>query len=185
MAKKSQLPPAPEITALPISNSDSPLVIDLPDGQKLVVGNLAAGSVIEVATWRGTGRPDSRTSRLMLGMSSATATPTERAPAETKDEPATLIQKTRSVFKMMAGKVRLVGTSRKESSDKKKNATPFIETVAPAVKGNETVEMDDWLNSILEKSAKKPVEKKAVKPAVKKVAIKKAAPKKSTTGRKR
>lgn len=26
------------------------------------------GSVIEVATWRGVGRPDSRTSRLMLGM---------------------------------------------------------------------------------------------------------------------
>ena len=30
---------------------------------------MAEGSVIEVATWRGTGRPDSRTSRLMLGMS--------------------------------------------------------------------------------------------------------------------
>jgi hypothetical protein len=41
----------------------------LPDGQKLVIGKMAEGSVIEVATWRGTGRPDSRTSRLMLGMS--------------------------------------------------------------------------------------------------------------------
>jgi hypothetical protein len=29
------------------------------------------GTVIEVATWRGTGRPDSRTNRLMLGMSSS------------------------------------------------------------------------------------------------------------------
>jgi hypothetical protein len=27
------------------------------------------GTVIEVATWRGTGRPDSRTNRMMLGMS--------------------------------------------------------------------------------------------------------------------
>ena len=41
----------------PITETQPPLVIDLPDGQKLVVGNLAAGSVIEVATWRGTGRP--------------------------------------------------------------------------------------------------------------------------------
>lgn len=29
---------------------------------------MTQGSVIEVATWRGVGRPDSRTSRLMLGM---------------------------------------------------------------------------------------------------------------------
>lgn len=29
---------------------------------------MTSGSVIEVATWRGVGRPDSRTSRLMLGM---------------------------------------------------------------------------------------------------------------------
>ena len=29
---------------------------------------MVQGSVIEVATWRGVGRPDSRTSRLMLGM---------------------------------------------------------------------------------------------------------------------
>ncbi len=31
---------------------------------------MTSGSVIEVATWRGVGRPDSRTSRLMLGMGS-------------------------------------------------------------------------------------------------------------------
>lgn len=31
---------------------------------------MTQGSVIEVATWRGVGRPDSRTSRLMLGMGS-------------------------------------------------------------------------------------------------------------------
>lgn len=55
---------------------DQPLIIDLPDGQKLVVGNMVEGSVIEVATWRGTGRPDSRTSRLMLGMSPGSLTPT-------------------------------------------------------------------------------------------------------------
>lgn len=71
MAKKQQAPAAPAVSTLPLADQESPLVIDLPDGQKLVVGNIAHGTVIEVATWRGTGRPDSRTSRLMLGVSSA------------------------------------------------------------------------------------------------------------------
>ena len=61
---------SPKVSKLPLPATDSPLVIDLPDGQKLVIGKMSQGSVIEVATWRGTGRPDSRTSRLMLGMSS-------------------------------------------------------------------------------------------------------------------
>lgn len=69
MPKKTENSPAPVVTSLPLPSSDSVLVIDLPDGQKLLVGKMAAGSVIEVATWRGTGRPDSRTNRLMLGMS--------------------------------------------------------------------------------------------------------------------
>lgn len=60
----------PVVTSLPLPSSDSVLVIDLPDGQKLLVGKMPNGSVIEVATWRGTGRPDSRTNRLMLGMNS-------------------------------------------------------------------------------------------------------------------
>ena len=70
MAKKTPEPQAPaKVSQLPLPISDSPLVIDLPDGQKLVIGKMAEGSVIEVATWRGTGRPDSRNSSLMLGMS--------------------------------------------------------------------------------------------------------------------
>jgi hypothetical protein len=55
--------------ALNSQDSHPPLVVDLPDGQKLVVGDLDPGKVIEIATWRGTGRPDSRTNRLMLGVS--------------------------------------------------------------------------------------------------------------------
>ena len=54
---------------LAAAHENPPLVVDLPEGQKLVVGNLDPGTVIEVATWRGTGRPDSRTNRLMLGVS--------------------------------------------------------------------------------------------------------------------
>ncbi|MEY2823085.1 MAG: hypothetical protein RLZZ485_721, partial [Actinomycetota bacterium] len=70
MAKKKIEAQEPAISTIPLPSQDSPLVIDLPDGQKLVVGNIAQGTVIEVATWRGTGRPDSRTNRLMLGVSS-------------------------------------------------------------------------------------------------------------------
>jgi hypothetical protein len=56
---------------LPLSTRDEtpPLLLDLPEGQQLVVGKLPDGIVIEIATWRGTGRPDSRTNRMMLGVS--------------------------------------------------------------------------------------------------------------------
>ena len=64
----------PVVSDIPIPATANQLVIDLPDGQKLVIGTMATGAVIEVATWRGTGRPDSRTNRLMLGMSDPQAT---------------------------------------------------------------------------------------------------------------
>ena len=67
--KKNEIKSEPVISSIPVPPSDSALVIDLPDGQKLLVGKIETGTVIEVATWRGTGRPDSRTNRLMLGMS--------------------------------------------------------------------------------------------------------------------
>jgi len=70
--KKVEAPQGkPVVSRIPIPVSDTALVIDLPDGQKLVVGNMTHGTVIEVATWRGTGRPDSRTNRMMLGMTNA------------------------------------------------------------------------------------------------------------------
>ena len=69
MVKKKIALNEPTISKIPIPVTDSPLVIDLPDGQKVVLGKISNGTVIEVATWRGTGRPDSRTTRIMLGMS--------------------------------------------------------------------------------------------------------------------
>ncbi|CAB4875823.1 unannotated protein [freshwater metagenome] len=83
--KKSQIP---VVTDIPLKNTDTPLVIDLPDGQKLVVGKLTTGSVIEVATWRGTGRPDSRTSRLMLGMSDVATIAEVPGVSATDDSPS-------------------------------------------------------------------------------------------------
>lgn len=60
--------PARELPLSTVENTP-PLMLDLPDGQQLVVGKLPDGIVIEIATWRGTGRPDSRTNRMMLGVS--------------------------------------------------------------------------------------------------------------------
>jgi hypothetical protein len=57
-SKKTQVRYDPEV----------PFVVDLPDGQKLLVGELPEGTVIEVAAWRGTSKPDSRTTRLLLGV---------------------------------------------------------------------------------------------------------------------
>ena len=82
---------------------ENPLIVDLPDGQKLVVGKLADGSIIEIATWRGTGRPDSRTSRLMLGM--ANGQPTQERKGQGPEgnnsapkNPQELMQQAKSTF---------------------------------------------------------------------------------------
>lgn len=79
----------PIITKIPLPASDSAMVIDLPDGQKLVVGKMTHGTVIEVATWRGTGRPDSRTNRMMLGLSSSEAEAEEKIRREGVEKQAT------------------------------------------------------------------------------------------------
>jgi hypothetical protein len=190
MAKKSQVPPVPEMTALPMTGGDSPLVIDLPDGQKLVVGNLAAGSVIEVATWRGTGRPDSRTSRLMLGMSSAQDKPADVAPSAAKKETPSPVSKVVGVLRAIVSKIASLLASAKKSRTEKKSSAPLVEKVTPAARTSDSAEVDDWLNSILEKSAKKQVSvteevaKPAKKAPVKKAAVKKS-PKKSTARRAR
>ena len=84
MAKKKQESQEPVISNIPIPASDNPMVIDLPDGQKIVLGKLTPGAVIEVATWRGTGRPDSRTNRFMLGISDGS---TSAAPSQSPQTP--------------------------------------------------------------------------------------------------
>jgi len=114
-----------------MNQGDSPLVIDLPDGQKLIVGNLAAGSVIEVATWRGTGRPDSRTSRLMLGMSSGQDKPADSAPSDPKKD-LSFFGKVVEMFGTIVGKAGGAPKSKSKSRVEKKSNPPLIEKVIPA-----------------------------------------------------
>jgi len=165
----------PKVSKLPLPATDSPLVIDLPDGQKLVIGKMSQGSVIEVATWRGTGRPDSRTSRLMLGMSS-------NAPADAMDKddsepqtPATPVapesgveryvfltqqfllklwsaikpqlMKVTPATKKLITKLQSKGLPKIKLSRKPKVATVSVATPS------ENSEIDAWLNKITEKAA--------------------------------
>jgi hypothetical protein len=43
--------------------------LELPEGHQLVLGELPPGTVVEVATWQGTGRPDETTNRFLLSAS--------------------------------------------------------------------------------------------------------------------
>ena len=207
MAKKAQSAPSPEVSSLPIKQDESPLVIDLPDGQKLVVGHLSNGSVIEVATWRGTGRPDSRTSRLMLGMSSASSA-AEQAAAEDANKATSEKKSPFAPALEVLNKVLASLTSIKNSAPKKSKKsdaphkdgdapTPFIQTVSTAApRADIDSDVDEWLNNLIKKNeaksakaptksaTKAPAKKAATQAPVRKATVRKAAAKK-TTGRSR
>ena len=74
---------APVITAatsgIRTQSHEELLLIDLPEGPKLVMHALPANSVIEIASWRGIGNPDSRTSRILIGTAVPELAPQARA----------------------------------------------------------------------------------------------------------
>jgi hypothetical protein len=163
MAKKKQETVAPAISTIPLPDQDSPLVIDLPDGQKLVVGNIAHGTVIEVATWRGTGRPDSRTSRLMLGVSSSNAVSNVEASAPSAEVPET--KKQNSIQKFLASLVASTPKRKREKAVeaideimREDLATPPSEVeqksssrISKALGDDEDIET--WLDSLMSESS--------------------------------
>lgn len=154
MVKKKSAPSEPVVSNLPLPISETPLVIDLPDGQKLVIGKLAHGSVIEVATWRGTGRPDSRTNRLMLGMSSAAD-----AVAVTNGEPAPskkIISKDGVDLKAIFSKIDLSVFAR-SAANLKDRFSKKVETakIEEPKEYTTDVEIDEWLAKIANKAEAK------------------------------
>jgi hypothetical protein len=191
---------APKVSKLPLPISDSPLVIDLPDGQKIVVGKMTQGSVIEVATWRGVGRPDSRTSRLMLGMGSGNVNEDNDQDASQQPGPARppvsrkpqgfagVIFTVEQFFKNFSrinwsatAKALLQSVTSKKTKKEKRPAeavSPSAESapvIAPSITVSpvsEDAEIEAWLNSITEKAARSSSKSK---PAVKKSPAKKAA----------
>jgi hypothetical protein len=171
MAKKEkEVSEKPKVTQIPLPISDSALVIDLPDGQKLVVGKMSHGTVIEVATWRGTGRPDSRTNRMMLGMSN---TEIEAQIHEEEERQATQsaagwrarLQKASSILLALFRKSSAIAikvfsklsdikpnsNSAKKSSFSK--ALPFLSKVDSSTAYDD--EVQSWLDKVTAKSIKK------------------------------
>jgi hypothetical protein len=182
MTKKQENTMNPTITNIPIAISENPMVIDLPDGQKLVIGKLATGSVIEVATWRGTGRPDSRTNRLMLGMSDASAVAATDSPQSTEIKAKKklsfskgsitvpniggLLVMVKSVKQMLSSTV----ASFKKALEKGKELEP-VETTAD-------LDINAWIENISREVEAKEAKRQAN-------AIKKTAPTKPVTKKKR
>jgi hypothetical protein len=193
---------SPKVSKLPLPISDSPLVIDLPDGQKIVVGKMTQGSVIEVATWRGVGRPDSRTSRLMLGMGSGNVNDDSESDGSQQSGPsnppvsrkpdgfAGVIFTIKHFFTNFSqinwaatGKALLASlTTKKVKQPKKVKSQPPVAqensepSIAPAITVapvSEDADIEAWLNKITEKAAR--TSSKSNKASAKKSPAKQAA----------
>jgi hypothetical protein len=200
ISKKKVAAAQPVISEIPMPISDSPLVIDLPDGQKLVVGKMSAGTVIEVATWRGTGRPDSRTSRLMLGMSTSDQVQAQTdAQESTEGKVSKLPWKKIPALKSLDLSVLLRTLlkypqaifSKIRRKDKKlpQNEIPLTSTVwTNQLNDGDDIEiwLDKMTENVREKTEKKnvPIKKAPTKKAaIKKAPVKKSAPKKKSAKR--
>lgn len=186
MVKKKQVSNEPVISNIPIPASDNPMVIDLPDGQKIVLGKLSPGSVIEVATWRGTGRPDSRTNRFMLGVSDASspATPTQATQAQVsakskftqpwkREKMTTTVEKKEStnfLSRIIGGTVSSFSKALKRTQD----LTP-VETTTD-------LEINAWIESLSRQVKEEPKVAAPRKAVAKRAPVtKKAAPAKKAT----
>ena len=191
----------PKVSKLPLPISDSPLVIDLPDGQKIVVGKMTQGSVIEVATWRGVGRPDSRTSRLMLGMGNGNVNEDTDSDQSQQPGPARppvsrkpqgfagviftvqeFIKNFNRINWAATAKALVASVTSKKSKRVAKNVgapqdsshgEPVIQPAITVSPVSEDADIEAWLNKISEKAARTTA--KSSKPAAKKAPAKKAA----------
>jgi hypothetical protein len=193
MAKKKQVVTEPTISNIPIAVSDNPMVIDLPDGQKIVLGKLNPGAVIEVATWRGTGRPDSRTNRFMLGISDSTSTPTPEAAGQSQstkkinftapwkrekmDAPVEKTRETNSITRFIGSTIDSFSKALRRTRD----LTPVESTT--------DLEINAWIQNLsreVKEESKSTTPRKVVtkKTAVKKAASTQKAATTTKTGRK-
>ena len=153
MASKKQEPVAPVVTSLPLPSSDSVLVIDLPDGQKLLVGKMEHGTVIEVATWRGTGRPDSRTNRLMLGVSNA-----DEENSQPQSESTENLEYDKRSIRYWIWITRILLSKSKEAvlAQVNKIRQKKTETKEETRSTDVQADVDAWLESVIAKGEAKP-----------------------------
>lgn len=177
--KKQPEPTQPKVSKLPLPISDSPLVIDLPDGQKIVVGKMTNGSVIEVATWRGVGRPDSRTSRLMLGVGNGNVDEVSSTNANSEQEKSTSRPKgaaligyyfeaalkftKESIFPLIRKLVKDLNSQKKRKKIKVKDTVDTNKSLdistPETTKGNINSEVDKDVQEWLDRISKDAIEK--------------------------
>ena len=198
MAKKDKaVTEKPTVTQIPLPISDSALVIDLPDGQKLVVGKMTHGTVIEVATWRGTGRPDSRTNRMMLGMSNTEIE--AQIQEEEQRQAASSASGWRGRLKIAQGiagavttKVKIIALSVLSKARKERSRTATTEKSSPfknlpfVGKAESSKGADDDIQAWLDKVTAKSIQKKSATTPDSKIASvsKKSLPKKPSARKK-
>lgn len=201
--KKEPADSTPKVSKLPLPISDSPLVIDLPDGQKIVVGKMTSGSVIEVATWRGVGRPDSRTSRLMLGVGSGKVEDEQKVDEEVtkreiKPTGAKIILFYLNIFISLLAKINVskifsklivrIKSSRKNRAVNKPEGTAAIAPATPSTalsigspkdSTSADTDLEEWLNRISQKASESVARanKKGATNAKSSKNVRKAAPK--------
>ncbi len=164
---------------------------------------MTQGSVIEVATWRGVGRPDSRTSRLMLGMGNgnvnedadqeATQQNPQQRPAAPKKPTGfagvifsiQYFMKNFSKINWSATFKALLASLTSKKAKAPKTPLPVAESESPSsvetdvrpaitvAPVSEDAEIEEWLNKITEKASRST--SGSNKPAAKKTPAKKAA----------
>jgi hypothetical protein len=67
--------------------------VELPEGHQIVLGELPPGTVVEVATWQGTGRPDDTTRRFYMSASGGGLQRRERANQSNNEDIVAAIQR--------------------------------------------------------------------------------------------
>jgi hypothetical protein len=179
LARKNTDPAQAKVSKIPVELNEVPLVIDLPDGQKIILGKMQNGAVIEVATWHGTGRPDSRTNRFMIGMTNGdSASPAQvdskdAAPSEGKKA---LSASAKGALRKADGFLSSAKALMGNLSSPFKSALSKSKELAPVDTTTE-LEINAWLNSITSEATLKATAKS---PSPKKAVAKKSAPKKRT-----
>ena len=146
MVKKKPENTEAKISKLPVELSDAPLVIDLPDGQKIILSKLQEGAVIEVATWHGTGRPDSRTNRFMLGMTTGQSaeaqatTPESKPPKSGSESKSSALGRVDTVMKSAKSLITNLSQPLRVALKKSKELDPIDSTT--------DLEINAWLDSL-------------------------------------
>ena len=163
MARKKEAKAEVKVSKVPVELNEAPLVIDLPDGQKIILDKMQNGAVIEVATWHGTGRPDSRTNRFMIGMTNGDTSSTTKDAVSVANDSQKIGEAKVNVKKAAKKVDGFLGSAKTLISNLSlplRNALNKTKELAPVDTTTE-LEINAWLDSITSEATKKAAPKSA------------------------